>query len=107
MADTSKTAVRVTIFGDEYALRSETGADYTRSCAEYVDERVQSVHVSGHVAEPHKAAILAAMQITDELFRVRSDQEGQTEMVHSRIGELRQKVEDALSRGAAQAELGS
>ena len=107
MADTSKNAVRVTIFGDEYALRSEAGADYTRACAEHVDERVQSVHVSGHVAEPHKAAILAAMQITDELFRVRSDQEEQTGMVHSRIGELRQKVEDALSRGAAQAELGS
>jgi cell division protein ZapA len=107
MTDSSKTAVRVTIFGDEYALRSEAGADYTRACAEHVDERVQSVHVSGHVAEPHKAAILAAMQITDELFRVREDQEGQSEFVHRRIGELRQRVEQALNRGATQAELGS
>ena len=107
MTDTSRTAVRVTIFGDEYALRSEAGADYTRACAEHVDERVQAVHVSGHVSEPHKAAILAAMQITDELFQVRSNQEGQSELVHSRISELRLKVEAAMNRGATQAELGS
>ena len=107
MTDASRTAVRVTIFGDEYALRSEAGADYTRACAEHVDERVQSVHVSGHVSEPHKAAILAAMQITDELFQARADQEGQAELVHSRISELRQRVESALDRGATQAELGS
>ena len=107
MTDTSKTTVRVTIFGDEYALRSEAGADYTRACAEHVDERVQSVHVSGHVSEPHKAAILAAMQITDELFRIRKDQDGQSEFVHRRICELRQRVESALNRGASQAELGS
>lgn len=107
MTDTSRTAVRVTIFGDEYALRSEAGADYTRACAEHVDERVQAVHVSGHVSEPHKAAILAAMQITDELFQSRSSQEGQSELVHRRISELRQKVEAAMNRGATQAELGS
>jgi len=107
MTDTSRNAVRVTIFGDEYALRSEAGADYTRACAEYVDERVQAVHVSGHVSESHKAAILAAMQITDELFQVRSGQDGQSELVHRRISELRQKVEAAMNRGATQAELGS
>ncbi|TFG63620.1 MAG: cell division protein ZapA [Gemmatimonadales bacterium] len=107
MTDASRTAVRVTIFGDEYALRSEAGADYTRACAAHVDERVQSVHVSGHVSEPHKAAILAAMQITDELFQVRADQEGQSELVHGRIGELRKRVDVALNRGATQAELGS
>jgi len=68
MNESSKKPVRVNIFGEEYALRSEMGEEYTRACAEHVDARIQSVHVSGHVAEPHKAAILAAMQITDDLF---------------------------------------
>ncbi|MFQ5529396.1 MAG: cell division protein ZapA [Gemmatimonadota bacterium] len=107
MSDTARTAVRVTIFGEEYALRSETGEDYTRACAEHVDERVNSVHVGGHVSEPHKAAILAAMQITDELFQARAATEDHVELVHSRISDLRERVEDALNRGEAQAELGS
>jgi len=107
VSDTSRTAVRVTIFGEEYALRSETGEDYTRACAEHVDERVNSVHVSGHVAEPHKAAILAAMQITDELFQARAARDDQVELVHGRLSDLRERVEDALNRGAAQADLGS
>jgi len=107
VSDTSKSAVRVTIFGEEYALRSEAGEDYTRACAEYVDERVNAVHVSARVSEPHKAAILAAMQITDELFQARAARDEQVDTVHQRIGDLRERVEEALNRGAAQAELGS
>lgn len=99
--------VRVTIFGEEYALRSEMGEDYTRACAEHVDERIQTVHVSGHVAEPHKAAILAAMQITDELFQARSGGAELATSVHDRIAALRKRVEATLDRGSEQPELGS
>lgn len=107
MNDPTKKPVRVTIFGEEYALRSEMGEEYTRACAEHVDDRVQAVHVSGHIPETHKAAILAAMQITDELFQERSDREELASSVHRRIGELRRRIESALDRGSEQAELGS
>lgn len=107
MNDQAKKPVRVTIFGEEYALRSEMGEDYTRSCAEHVDQRIQSVHVTGHVAEPHKAAILAAMQITDEMFQEREDRAELARKVHRRLGELRRQVEAALDRRAEQAELGA
>lgn len=104
---TERKPVRVTIFGEEYALRSEMGEDYTRACAEHVDERIQTVHVTGHVAEPHKAAILAAMQITDELFQARDNGVGLAADVHARIASLRKRVEEAIDPGTEQAELGS
>jgi len=107
MSAQDKKPVRVTIFGEEYALRSEMGEDYTRACAEHVDDRIQSVHVTGHVAEPHKAAILAAMQIADEMFQERSDREELAGTVHRRLCALRRRVETALDRGAEQAELGA
>lgn len=107
MNDGAKQAVRVTIFGEEYALRSEMGEEYTRACAEHVDDRVQAVHVTGHVAEPHKAAILAAMQITDELFETRTERTELARSVHARLHDLRRRVEEALDRGAEQGELGS
>jgi cell division protein ZapA len=62
----TKTVVRVTIVGDEYSIRSEADPEHTRRVAEYVDKAIRAV-MQGSV-EPQKAAILAALQITNELF---------------------------------------
>jgi cell division protein ZapA len=60
--------VRVTIVGEEYTIRSDATPEHTRAVAEYVDRTIRSV-LGGGVAETRKAAILAALQITDELFQ--------------------------------------
>lgn len=88
--------VRVTIFGEEYTIRSEMDPEYTRACARLVDEAIQEAHVGSHVSEPHKAAILAALEITDRLFRVRAERDELREELTERIGRLRREVEDAL-----------
>ena len=36
-----KATVRVTIFGEEYAIRTDAPQEYTLECARYVDEAVQ------------------------------------------------------------------
>lgn len=87
-----KATVRVTIFGEEYAIRTDAPQEYTLECARYVDDAVQQAHVRGQVAEPHRAAVLAALQITDELFRTRRDQDRQSESVLQRVTALRDKV---------------
>lgn len=66
-----KTAVRVTIGGDEYTLKSDRPSDYTRAVAEHVDRALKEVLSVGAMVETHKAAILAALAITDELFQER------------------------------------
>ncbi|MFQ5747087.1 MAG: cell division protein ZapA [Gemmatimonadota bacterium] len=96
MTDDAKSTVRVTIFGDEYAIRSEMGEEYTLRCAQHVDEAIQEAHVGGHVAELHKAAILAAMGITDALFRCRRESERRTSEVAERLANLRARVEEVL-----------
>ncbi len=63
--------VRVDILGEEYALRSAATPEHTRAVAAYVDEAVRKVMASGTVVETHKMAILAALQIADDLFRAR------------------------------------
>jgi cell division protein ZapA len=68
------TSVKVNILGEEYAIRSDASADHTRAVAQYVDRTIRSVMNSGMVVESHKAAILAALQLTDELFRLRAAQ---------------------------------
>jgi cell division protein ZapA len=66
-----KTVVKVTIGGDEFSLRSDRSDDYTRKVADHVDRAMQEVRSSGQLIESHKAAILAALAITDDLFQAR------------------------------------
>lgn len=67
-----RTSVRVRIVGEEYTLRSDAGEEHTRAVAAHVDGVISQVMASGTVVESHKAAILAALQITDELLRLRA-----------------------------------
>jgi cell division protein ZapA len=64
-------SVRVTILGEEYTLRSEAPPEQARAVAEYYDRMVRQVMNGGTVVESNKAAILAALQITAELFQAR------------------------------------
>jgi len=67
----SKSAVRVLIGGEEFSVRSELPPEYTREVAAYLDAALKRVRDSMPMVETHKAAILAALAITDELFQAR------------------------------------
>ena len=68
-----KQAVKVVIGGEEYSVRSELPAEYTREVAAYLDAALKRVRDSLPMVETHKAAILAALAITDELFQARRE----------------------------------
>ncbi len=62
-------SVTVTIFGQEYTLRGDADQEYVQRIAAFVDERMGEVARSSAVASTAKVAILAAVNIADELFR--------------------------------------
>jgi cell division protein ZapA len=68
-----RSSVRVSILGDDYTIRTDAPPAHTRDVAAHVDRVIKQVMASGTVVETHKAAILAALQITDELFRARAE----------------------------------
>ena len=74
-----KTVVKVAIGSDEFSLRSDRPVEYTLAVAEHVDRALKDVLSAGAIVESHKAAILAALAITDELFQVK---QSQREMAH-------------------------
>ncbi len=67
-----KLVVKVRIVGEEYTLRTEASPEHTKAVAEHVDRTIRAIMGSGTTVETQKAAILAALQITDELFRERA-----------------------------------
>ena len=68
---TKKHAVKVMIGGEEYTVRSDLAPEYTRDVAAYVDQALKRVLSQGPIVEIHKAAILAALDLTNELFQAR------------------------------------
>ena len=100
-----RSAVRVMIFGEEYQIRTELGEACTQECARFVDDAIQEAHVGGAIKEPHRAAILAALKITDELFRARREVDALTEAVRSQVEELADKLEAVAGSVEEAAEL--
>ena len=84
-----RNTVRVSILGDEYVLRTEASAAHTRQVAEHVDRTIRKVIETGSVVETHKAAILAALQITDELLRSRAEVERVSDAMQELSAEVR------------------
>ena len=88
-----KTVVKVSIVGDEYAIRSDASPEHTRAVAEYVDRAIRAVmNGSGLVSERHKAAILAALEITDELFREREGARASAAAIRSLAADVRRHL---------------
>lgn len=84
-----KTSVRVSIMGEEYSIRSDETPEHTRAVAEYVDQAIRRVVSSGAVVEIQRAAILAMLQITDELFKARSSSAELTSAMKSLKSDVR------------------
>jgi cell division protein ZapA len=86
--------VKVRIIGEEYTLRTDEEPTHVVAVAEYLDNAIQKVAASG-VLEPNRAAILAALQITDELFKLRSNVEESDAAMRALSAEIRRLLPPA------------
>ena len=84
-----KNVVRVTILGDEYSIRSDQSPERTRIVAEHVDNVIKQTMKAGNIVDAQKAAILAALSITDELFDAREAGEDLAGSMKRLSGEIR------------------
>jgi len=69
---TKKNVVRVSILNEEYSIRSDATPEHTRAVAAYLEDAIRRVLDTGSVVESSRATILAALQITGELFEARA-----------------------------------
>ncbi len=71
MTTSRKHSVKVEILGESYAIRTEAPPEHTKAVAEHLDRAIRQILSGGSVIEANRAAILAALQITSELFQAR------------------------------------
>ena len=86
--------VELTLLGQTLTVRTEASPEYMRSLARYLEERVAALRKSG-VRDPQTALALAALDITDELFRTRDEHTRAEGDVGTRLGALLTLLEQA------------
>lgn len=69
--------VNVKIFGQEFTIKGEDTPQYVQALAEFVDKKMREVASASSVITSHKVAMLTAINIADELFRLRQEKEEQ------------------------------
>jgi len=91
------TNTEVEIFGGVYSVRGSEDSEYLQNLAALVDRKMREVaqHVKGDVT---RIAILAALNLADELFRAQKQQEGERVEIREKVAELTEELSQALSR---------
>jgi cell division protein ZapA len=91
------TTTEVEIFGATYAIRGGQEPEELTELAAEVDRRMREL--AGHVAapEPGPLAILAALNLADELSRSRQRWDGERGEIEARAEKLAHRLERALA----------
>jgi cell division protein ZapA len=96
-----RSSVKVVIVGQELTIRSDATPEHTREVAAYVDKTIRGIMNSGAIVESNRAAILAALQITDELFRTQANQRVLDESIQTLSSEVRRWLPPAKRSGSS------
>jgi len=89
--------VELSLLGQTLTVRTEAPPEYVRQLAAFLEDRVGELARSG-IKDPMAALTLAALDITDELFRTREDRARQDGDVNTRLSAL-VEVLDRLTPG--------
>lgn len=67
--------VKVTINGEDYYIKGQASEEYIKQVAKYVDRKMYELERKYPNLSQAKLAVLAALNITDDLFKLRQEYE--------------------------------
>lgn len=91
-----KGGVTVAIFGQEYRVKGDSGDDRILEIAQYVDGKMKEIAHVAPAGSLTKVAILAALNIAEELFRERTERQKLVHDVETSTRRMRRKLEEIV-----------
>lgn len=90
--------MKIEIYDQTYNVNSGQSDQYLRELASYVDSKMREVAEATQIADSLKVAVLAALNIADEMFAVRERQKQIEGPLRKRVEKCVGMVEKALER---------
>jgi cell division protein ZapA len=88
--------VPVEIAGQRYPIRSSLDPDYVVRLATYVDEKMRAAADTSPSGDSMRLAVIAALNVADELFRCRETNRARDGELAERTQELERLVDRML-----------
>jgi cell division protein ZapA len=93
-------SVRVEIYNQEYHLQGESQEAQAQELARYVDERMRAVAEVTGAVDSLRIAVLAALHLADEVFRLRARQQELEGQIRERAERCLDLVDRTLEQSA-------
>lgn len=92
-----KRVIYVQILGQDYPIEASSGDDlYINRLAQFVESKMKEIREETNTVDSYKLAILAAMNIADELFRLQESDDHTSRALENRAEKLVQILDSAL-----------
>jgi cell division protein ZapA len=92
--------ITVTILDREYQFTCEPGErNALREAAAFLDDRMREVKAAGKLMALERIAVMTALNLSDELLRLRQYDEQRQDLIDKRIRSLNHQLDDALGNG--------
>jgi len=86
----------ITILGQQYPIRTSLDPEYVVRLAAFVDEKIRAASESTLSRDSLRLAVLAALNIADELFRCRDATDQRNDQLAERTEELERLLDRVL-----------
>jgi len=89
--------LKVNILGQDYVVRSSAGQKYINKVAAYVNEKMEEIKSSGiDDSQQLRIAVLAAMNITDELFSYKKEKQKFVDKVEAKTRAITEFIDNRI-----------
>ena len=88
--------VKIEIYDQIYNVNADGNEEYVRELAAYVDDKMRAVAEATRMVDSLKVAVLAALNIADEMFTLRERQQQIEGPLRKRVEKCVAMVEKAL-----------
>jgi len=89
--------IKVKILGQDYVVRSSAGQKYLNEVSSYVNEKMEEIRESGiDDSQQLRIAVLAAMNITDELFSYKLEKKKFVNKVEEKTKAITEFIENRI-----------
>jgi cell division protein ZapA len=90
--------IEVNIFGNDYTVKTDADTEYIQEIARYVDKKMGEIVKNTKTVSTLNTAILAALNIADDLFKEKEKREELLTEVENRSEEIVKTIDTQLKQ---------